>query len=162
MPTTCKVVFGPHLSWNFGTRSLKFGDSSAGYSAIRPSFTASITCGSSKKATSNGGLLAFGAVSRAIWSVPRMIESVTAALVADLNAGVTIVLSISFQVPGKVAATNVFDCARRIVGIATLAPSVAAALIIVRRLRRMVMSFSLLFIQEAGTRGRRQVMSGVR
>jgi hypothetical protein len=65
MPITCMVIFGPHLSWNAGTSSLKCGDLSTGYSTIRPSLAASSTCGVSKNATSNGGLLPFAAIRRA-------------------------------------------------------------------------------------------------
>src|ERR1043165_6118753 len=55
MPITCTVIFGPHLSWNVGTSSLKCGDLSTGYSTIRPSFAASSTRRGSKKATSKEG-----------------------------------------------------------------------------------------------------------
>ena len=44
---------------------MKFGDFAAGYSTIKPSLAASSTCGVSKNATSNGGLLPLAAVRRA-------------------------------------------------------------------------------------------------
>src|SRR5262249_16604310 len=153
------VIFGPHLSWNFGMSVPKFGDCAAGYSTISPSFTASSTCGVSKNATSNGGLLPLAAVRRATWSVPSTIDCVTAAPVADLKAGEMTLRSASFQVPGNVAATSVFACARATWGIASAAANAAAPPIMVRRLRRKVMAVSLWSGQwknVAGLGGRRR------
>src|SRR5882724_20370 len=135
MPITCIVIFGPHLFWAAGRRSLKFGDCAAGYSAISPSRTASITCGASKKATSNVGLLPLAATSREIWSVPRTIDCVTDAPVCALKAGRMIWRSASLHVPGKVAATSVFDCPQERRGAARANVDALAALISVRRLK---------------------------
>ncbi len=135
MPITCIEIFGPHLSWNGGRRSLKFVDLATGYSAMSPCFVASSTCGESKIATSKGGVLPLAATSRETWSVPRMIDCVTEPPVAFSNAGLRMVRWASFQVPGKVAATSVPLCARAYLGIKAAPPSAARVCSSSRRVR---------------------------
>src|SRR5262249_5135947 len=91
-------------------------------------------------ATSNGGRLPFAACRRATWSVPRMIDSVTEAPVALRKAGTRMLRWASFQVPGKVAATNVLPCAEPRAGTSEAAPSAAAPAS--KLLRSMIMTDS--------------------
>src|SRR5258708_34509022 len=67
-----------------------------------------------------------------------MIDCVTAAPVARRNAGARILRWASFQVPGKVAATSVFPCAKARAGTKDAAPSAAAPASM--RLRSMVLT----------------------
>src|SRR5262245_66294715 len=85
------------------------------------------TCGRSNSATSNGGLPPLAAVSRDSWSLPSRIDCVTEAPVFLVKAGARYCRCASFQVPGKVAATSCFPCAKAEGGRTAAAPSAAPA-----------------------------------